>query len=276
MHHALAAASRGLAVFPLSRGKVPAIRSPHGAGAACRGGCGRPGHGVHDASCDPGRVRALFACAPRATGYGIACGRAPHWLVGIDLDVSHGADSRRSLDLLAEAAHCTLPDTVTVLTPSGGRHLWLRGPADVRVANSVGRLGPGIDIRGAGGYLVGPGSVSVHGSYRLAPGSACRSPAPVPEALLRLLIPPPPPRPTAVGRPPTGARGAALVRFVQAAPVGQRNARLFWAACRAWESGQGAELAEPLVDAARATGLPEREARTTLASAARRTAALPG
>uniref|UniRef100_UPI00157CF4C1 bifunctional DNA primase/polymerase n=1 Tax=Streptomyces viridosporus TaxID=67581 RepID=UPI00157CF4C1 len=71
--HALSAAERGLAVIPLSRTKLPALRSPHRDDpdpAPCRGECGRPGHGVHDASTDPVRIRDLFAAAPRATGYG--------------------------------------------------------------------------------------------------------------------------------------------------------------------------------------------------------------
>ncbi|XQE83932.1 bifunctional DNA primase/polymerase [Streptomyces microflavus] len=40
--------------------------------------------------------------------------------------------------------------------------------------------GPGIDVRGSGGYLVGPGSVTAHGRYRLAPGTAHLPPAPAP------------------------------------------------------------------------------------------------
>ncbi|WP_199918827.1 bifunctional DNA primase/polymerase, partial [Streptomyces sp. NRRL S-15] len=76
--HALSAAERGLPVFPLSATKLPALRSPHRdekSPVRCRGTCGLPGHGVHDATTDPAAVRALFAAAPRATGYGIACGR---------------------------------------------------------------------------------------------------------------------------------------------------------------------------------------------------------
>ncbi|NEB86509.1 bifunctional DNA primase/polymerase, partial [Streptomyces anulatus] len=163
--HALAAAGRGLPVFPLSATKLPALRSPHRGEqppAHCRGECGLPGHGVHDATTDPSAVRALFAAAPRATGYGIACGRAPHRLIGIDLDVdpAYGSDAAGALRQLALQHLFTIPPTVTVLTPSGGRHLWLTGPADATVPNSAGRLAPGIDIRGSGGYLVGPGSVT--------------------------------------------------------------------------------------------------------------------
>lgn len=332
--HALSAAERGLPVIPLSPTKLPALRSPHRGEAEpvlCRGECGRPGHGVHDATTDPAAVRALFAAAPWATGYGIACGRAPHHLIGIDLDVSDGAgtppysppaagpaaatpDSVAALQQIALQHLFTLPETVTVLTPSGGRHIWLTGPPGVTVPNSASRLAPGIDVRGSGGYLVGPGSVTARGAYRLAPGSADLAAAPCPPALLRLLAPPARPRHaahtvrdggsgqvSASGQGPGTARGGAsgpaggsgqvagsgrpgrpehedhpaqghgLVQFVLAAQEGQRNTRLFWAACRAYEHGFGEALAESLVEAAVRTGLSEHEARATLASAARLT-----
>ncbi|MFJ8805226.1 bifunctional DNA primase/polymerase [Streptomyces sp. NPDC102490] len=274
--HALSAAERGLAVIPLARTKLPALRSPHRDAPApepftCRGECGRFGHGVHDASTDPARVRALFAAAPWATGYGIACGLPPHHLIGIDLDTKPDdaqADSSTALRELALRHLFTIPPTVVVLTPSGGRHLWLTGPPDRVVPNSAGRLAPGIDVRGAGGYLVGPGSVTRHGAYTTAPGTSHLAPAPCPPALLRLLLPPPVRR---AGGGTTGGDGRGLVQFVLAAHRGQRNTRLFWAACRAYEDGIGAALLAPLLEAARATGLTDREARATLASAARMT-----
>ncbi|MFE9699480.1 bifunctional DNA primase/polymerase [Streptomyces sp. NPDC006270] len=316
--HALAAAGRGLPVFPLSATKLPAPRSPHRGErqtAHCRGECGLPGHGVHDATTDPAAVRALFAAAPRATGYGIACGRSPHRLIGVDLDVdpADGGDAAGALRQLALQHLFTIPPTVTVLTPSGGRHLWLMGPADATVPNSAGRLAPGIDIRGRGGYLVGPGSVTAHGRYRLAPGTAHLTPAPCPRPLLRLLTPLPGRSPGATGA-STGAgsatgvgvgsatgvgtasgaaagtttgtcsgapaaaarRGEGLVQFVLAAHEGQRNTRLFWAACRAYEHGIGDAFARALTAAAVRTGLPEHEARATIASAARLTSGQRG
>ncbi|MFE4536710.1 bifunctional DNA primase/polymerase [Streptomyces scopuliridis] len=313
--HALSAADRGLPVFPLSPTKLPALRSPHRGEpepVLCRGECGRPGHGVHDATTDPTGVRSLFTAAPWATGYGIACGRPPHHLIGIDLDVTAGPtsgpasgptsgptsgpasgphpgrtsapapnsppDSVAALQQLALQHLFTLPETVVVLTPSGGRHIWLTGPPNVVVPNSAGRLAPGIDVRGAGGYLVGPGSVTARGAYRPAPGTADLAPAPCPRALLRLLTPPAPPTRAPHRRHGSGAaqeqpaRGHGLVQFVRAAHPGQRNTRLFWAACRAYEHGFGETLTEPLVDAAVHTGLTEQEARATIASAARLTA----
>jgi hypothetical protein len=275
--HALSAAERGLAVIPLSRTKLPALRSPHrddpvSAGPPCHGECGRLGHGVYDASTDPARIRELFGAAPWATGYGIACGLPPHHLIGVDLDIKSDTDSAASLRALALRHRFTVPPTIIVLTPSGGRHLWLTGPPDVVVPNSAGRLAPGIDIRGAGGYLVGPGSRTAHGVYATAPGTARLAPAPCPRPLLRLLLPPPRPhRSGGAVSTAGGAHGRGLVQFVLAAHEGQRNTRLFWAACRAFEDGIGPELTEDLIAAAVRTGLTAREARGTLASAARMT-----
>ncbi|WP_371629921.1 bifunctional DNA primase/polymerase [Streptomyces sp. NBC_00341] len=271
--HALSAAEHRLPVIPLSATKLPALRSPHRdeeRPSHCRGACGLPGHGVHDATTDPAAVRGLFAAAPWASGYGIACGRAPHHLIGIDLDIDTTGrnDSEAGLQQLALQHLFTIPPTVTVLTPSGGRHIWLSGPPGVAVPNSAGRLAPGIDIRGTGGYLVGPGSSTTHGAYRLVPGTGSLPPAPCPDALLQLLTPP-----AATHRRPSHPddRGRGLIRFVLAAAEGQRNTRLFWAACRAYEHGFGDSLASALTEAAVRTGLPEHEARATIASASRLT-----
>ncbi|CAM5379973.1 Bifunctional DNA primase/polymerase OS=Streptomyces tendae OX=1932 GN=GUR47_21545 PE=4 SV=1 [Streptomyces tendae] len=193
-------------------------------------------------------------------------------------------DSSTALRELALRHLFTIPPTVVVLTPSGGRHLWLTGPPDHVVPNSAGRLAPGIDIRGAGGYLVGPGSRTHHGTYTTAPGTSHLAPAPCPPALLRLLLPPPVRRggggpgvsggrggTVSDGRGGAVSDGRGLVQFVLAAHEGQRNTRLFWAACRAYENGIGPALLAPLLEAARATGLTDREARATITSAARMT-----
>ncbi|WP_442804645.1 primase alpha helix C-terminal domain-containing protein, partial [Streptomyces luteogriseus] len=103
--------------------------------------------------------------------------------------------------------------------------------------------------------------------------SSARTPRACSARLLRLLLPPPRthhPVPAAAG-----GHGQGLVQFVLAAHEGQRNTRLFWAACRAYEDGIGPALVAPLVDAALHTGLSEREARTTIASAARMTGHRP-
>ena len=65
--------------------------------------------------------------------------------------------------------HGKLPETVTVRT-GRGMHLYFR-PGDTVVRNSASRLGAGVDIRGDGGYVVGPGSIHETGAlYRFAEG----------------------------------------------------------------------------------------------------------
>ncbi|GAA3300887.1 hypothetical protein GCM10020295_42770 [Streptomyces cinereospinus] len=119
--HALSAAERGLAVIPLSRTKLPALRSPTAPTRrppACHGECGRFGHGVYDASTDPRRIRALFAAAPPgppATASPADC--PPHHLIGIDLDTKTGTDASAALRELALRHLFTIPETVVVLTP---------------------------------------------------------------------------------------------------------------------------------------------------------------
>ncbi|MFJ1536372.1 bifunctional DNA primase/polymerase [Streptomyces mirabilis] len=278
------AAARGFGVFPLSRNKVPAIASPHDRDHKCSGlqECGSFGHGVGDASTDPDIIRAGFEQAPHAAGYGIACGAGPLPLIGIDLDRKNGVDGCASLNELAATHGFKIPRTVTVCTPSGGFHLWFTGPAGIHVSNSAGRLGPGIDVRGTRGYLVGPGSRGRAGEYTIHPSITETTVHPIPELLLQLLKPPPPPERTHV-IPQQGHSGdalGALVRFVAQSGEGSRNNRLFWAAARAWEHVRDGHIAAgevtgALVSAAVAVGLAERAAENTVTSARRQVGAWP-
>ncbi len=67
-------------------------------------------------------------------------------------------------------AELDLPPTATVATPRGGRHLYYTAPVDCdpppNAAGTTG-LGPGVDIRGEGGQVIGAGSVGVQGSYTI-------------------------------------------------------------------------------------------------------------
>jgi hypothetical protein len=64
---------------------------------------------------------------------------------------------------------------------------------------------------------------------------------------------------------------AGLYHVVAEAREGERNALLFWASCRAAEHGVDRDaVVEILLSAALRTGLPESEARATIASGFRR------
>lgn len=275
------AAGRGLFVFPLARTKRPAIASPHPVGSArnCRGECGQLGHGVHDAGNDPQWVRELFDAAPWATAYGVACGRAPHHLVGIDLDVKHGQDGPGNFRALAAEHGFDIPATATVATPSGGLHYWFTAPADAQILNSQGRLAEGIDVRGTSGYLVGPGSRTAAGVYAFAPGTDPNTVAPLPGPLLALLTAPRTPAaiPDPVG---LSERIYHQDRYTESAINGEsakvrakqkpgRNRQLFISAAtlgRLVAAGTlDADLAtDALLSAGLACGLPEADCRGTI------------
>jgi Bifunctional DNA primase/polymerase, N-terminal len=266
---AQALAGRGFAVFPLRRGgKEPAVRADW-EGAATR---------------DPAAVSALFRSA--RSNIGIACG--PSRLLVIDLDVAkpdaaasgagprHGAESLRALAL---AAGREIPPTFTVATPSGGLHLYFRRPEDIELRNTAGRLGPLIDTRARGGYVVAPGSSIGGKAYTIV---ADRPIAALPGWLIRELAKPDPgsftPRRDeahpAAGRARTAYAAAALrgeVDRVRSARPGTRNDTLNRAA---YSLGQlvGAGLLDhdevlgALQDAARRADLPPREAAATIRS----------
>ena len=289
-HHlpfALEFACHGWHVFPLAPGtKVPAIPAAHPPGSlarqSCRGHCGRPGHGVHDATTDPEVVTAWSRHFPTAN-VGVACG--PSGLVVLDLDtpkpgqappsdepgIACGADV---LALLAERAGQPLPiGTYTVRTARGGLHLYFRTPHGLELPNTAGRLGWLIDTRAAGGYVVAAGSAVEGRAYDLLHDAP---PAELPEWIAALLAPPVVrslPTPPEVGR-SAGYANAALRNELQRvldAPVGQRNATLNRAAyCLGTLVGGGA-LAEALVRdalqaAAEAIGLGTAEAAATIGS----------
>lgn len=188
----------------------------------------------------------------------------------MDLDRKNGVDGVAALDAVAVRHGFTLAPTITVLTPSGGLHMYYATPVGTLVPNSASRIGPGIDIRGAGGYLVGPGSWTPKGAYEVISEPHVGIAA-VPAALLDLATAEErkAPRPVPVPVPRDGAdRGDALVRFVLEAPEGELNNRLFWAACRAFEQYPGNEgIAAELLRAACDKGHPERGAARTIDSA---------
>ena len=138
---ALQLARRGARVFPcLPRGKVPLVP-----------------HGCLDATSDARTIRRWWARWPGAN-LGLATGGG---LLVLDVDPRHGGDA-------GLAALEALPATREALTGGGGRHLYLRATGPVRC--SAGRLRPGLDVRGEGGYVVAPPSVHPSGAlYRWHP-----------------------------------------------------------------------------------------------------------
>lgn len=87
--------------------------------------------------------------------------RDMHLLV-LDVDTKEGKEGDVSLANL-EDEHGPLPETYTVRTASGGLHYYFLTSEPVR--SSASRVGKDLDIRGEGGYVVGPGSTVKGGTY---------------------------------------------------------------------------------------------------------------
>lgn len=105
-----------------------------------------------------------MASHPRATGYGIRCGRATG-ILGIDLNRKGGVDGVKSFAALLERADAALPSTMRTKTPSGGLHVLLRVTGEAwEWLRSVQRTELGIDLRCEG--ITGPGSRNEVGEYR--------------------------------------------------------------------------------------------------------------
>lgn len=182
---ALARAAEGWAVLPLFG--VINGRCECETGASCQTAGKHPRvtgwqeHATHDQV----QIRQWWQRWP-LSNIGGAAGKKSGRVV-LDIDLRHGGDV--SLELL-EHEHESLPDTVEVITGGGGRHLYFQDPG-VPIGNSVSALGPGLDIRAAGGNVVLPGSIHISGrvyEYELTHGPEDVPLAPMPGWLLALLI----------------------------------------------------------------------------------------
>ncbi|MEU0512599.1 bifunctional DNA primase/polymerase [Amycolatopsis sp. NPDC006125] len=217
---ALFLAGMGWPVFPLRPGtkRQPAIKNWE-----------------QRATTDPDRIRRAWA----ADTWNIAVATGPAHLVVVDLDMpkagESGPDGAAALAALAEQRGGPLPDTFTVTTPSGGRHLYFQAPPGVRLRNSQGQLCPRVDTRAGGGYVVGPGSVTEQGGYELADE---RDPVELPAWLVQVCTEKATPtatsRPVALRASNPSAYGAAALRGecdrVRAAEAGRHNETLASAA----------------------------------------------
>lgn len=133
-------AALGLSVFPLQpKGKEPVTAA-----------------GCKQATTDLIVIDRWWSQAPDMN-IGIASGSISGLFV-VDIDGEAGEATVREL----ERANGSLPATVEAITGKG-RHCYFRLSDGELIRNSAGKIGPGIDIRGDGGYVVAPPSVHPSG-----------------------------------------------------------------------------------------------------------------
>jgi Bifunctional DNA primase/polymerase, N-terminal len=212
--------------------------------------------GFKDATCDPDIIHLWWTEHPEAL-IGVPTGAR---FVVVDADLQH-EDAR---DWLVENQH-RIPVTRTHYTRSGGRH-WLLKPHEL-VKCSAGKLGPHIDTRGAGGYIIwwpAHGFEVMHGKVL----------AGVPEWMLEAVNPPAvtPAREVRPYSGDTSRKRDGIIRTIVRARQGERNTVAFWGACRFSEMVQRGEMSRGdaialTIEAASRTGLTPREA-TALAKSA--------
>lgn len=263
---------------------------------------------------DPEQVRAWWSGKFKRAHVGLLTGRGGpdgRGLVVVDLDTpkadtplptgrwegcAHGLDV---LERLAQEAGEPWPETYTVHTPAAGRpvpgvHLYFRQPEDgplIGCATGDGstppHIGPMVDVRGIGGYVIAAGSYSkAQGRVYERVSAPGVRPQPLPGWLLELLrpaaAPAAPPRPPSPVRTlPTASReeraaAGALehsVRRIEDAKEGERNRQLFSAARWLGELHDTAPdvldettVREQLLAAALRSGQTEREALRTIRS----------
>jgi putative DNA primase/helicase len=127
----------------------------------------RTEHGLKDATTDPAIINDWWDRWP-AANVGIVTGPESGFFA-LDID-RHGADGAATLAAL-ESQYGPLPPTVEAITGGGGRHIPFRYPAGETIKSVPGKLGPGVDVKGLGGYLVAPPSRHASGRlYEWAPG----------------------------------------------------------------------------------------------------------
>jgi hypothetical protein len=189
---ALAYARRGWHVLPL----YPVADGLCGCGVP---GCATPGkhpigalvpRGLHNASAFPAHLERWWQQWPDAN-IGIRTGAASRLLV-IDVDdrPHDGRDGAASWRrLLADHAGGVEPSTVEASTGGGGRHLFFLLPDGLALSSSRDVLGPGLEVKAEGGYVVAAPSRHVSGrdyDWDASYHPDDRPPAPLPDWLRAL------------------------------------------------------------------------------------------
>ena len=144
-------------------------------------------------------------------------------VIVIDVDGDIGAESLAKLTRV----HGGLPTTWRSST-GRGEHIWFRAPTSVTLGNTAGRIGPGIDTRGAGGYVVAPPSIHPSGSlydWQTDSHPAFVQLAELPQWLFDILAPAPvlAPEPEPEPLPPDPDRVKAHLKYCRTALDNQRD-----------------------------------------------------
>ena len=151
---ALAYALRGWYVFPAPPGQKKSHKSAKHSGGRKWG-----------KTTAPDEIRTDFKRWPNAN-VGLPTGKdSGFWVMEADTLEGHDKDGFASVRQLEEA-HDPLPLTLMAQSPTGSKHWYFNWPEGTLIMNSAGKIAPGIDIRGEGGMVIAPPSVTAKGTYK--------------------------------------------------------------------------------------------------------------
>ena len=127
-------------------------------------------NGFKDATRDETQILGWWQQYPNAM-IGAPMGPASGlWAVDLDVDPARKIDGKATFDQLV-AQRGPFPPTWATITPRGGRHLIFAWDINIDIRNSASKIGPGIDVRGNGGYICLPPSRNATGGvYQWEPG----------------------------------------------------------------------------------------------------------
>lgn len=156
LEYALAYAAIGWAVFPVhwveqsvdkATGEITNRCSCKSASCDRSGKHPLTGRGFQDATTEPESIRGWWKTWPMAN-IGVSTG-AQCWV--LDIDFRSDKNGHLTVEAL-EREHGLLPETQTARSQSGGRHYFFAGDASVQCSKE--KVGPGVDVRGTGGYII--------------------------------------------------------------------------------------------------------------------------
>lgn len=174
---AVSYANKGWYVFPIHS------QGPGGLCSCGQSSCAKPGKHpavkwVTAKTTDHKKIEGWWTYAgPIAYNIGIATGKGSGITV---VDIDAGKGGLQTWQDLSDRYH--FPLTYTVRTGGGGLHLYFAYCPELKTGTDV--LGPGIDIRNDGGYVVA--APSLHNSGQLYTVIDGREPVEVPESLISL------------------------------------------------------------------------------------------
>ena len=155
LRHAIQYLEQGFSVVPVHYVKADGSCSCS-AGAACHS------PGKHPAASswktfqtklpDKGTLELWFDGRMRDYNLGIVTGKVSGNIFVVDVDIGPGKDGEDTLHDL-QMRNDDLPETLTAVTGSGGRHFFYRAPEGVSIKTGTNTLGNGIDTRGEGASL---------------------------------------------------------------------------------------------------------------------------